>query len=83
MPKSVNLSLEFTEFLNLVQYTQALPEECDPELKYLRNILWQKLDRMVEHDLYTQYKTSPTAEQREKARQSYLDRKGILPDFRY
>lgn len=81
--KNVNLTISFTEFIKLVQYTQALPEDADPELQYLRNILWQKLDKMVEHDLYTQYKTACSAEQREKARQDYLDKKCIPEPFRY
>ena len=43
-----------------------------------------KLDKMVMHDLYTKSKDSNlTEEEREKARQDYLDRKGIHTDFRY
>lgn len=43
-----------------------------------------KLDKMVLHDLYTKSKdTSLSDAEREKARQDYLDRKGIHTDFRY
>ena len=43
-----------------------------------------KLDKMVLHDLYTKSKdTSLSEEEREQARQDYLDRRGINKDFRY
>ena len=43
-----------------------------------------KLDKMVLHDLYTKSKdTTLTDEEREKARQEYLDHKGIHKAFRY
>ena len=38
---------------------------------------------LVMHENYTKYKTAPTAEEREKARQEYLDAKGIHPSFRW
>ena len=45
--------------------------------------LQKKLDAMVNRNLYTKYKTAPTAAEKEQARQEYLDRKGYLPDFRW
>ena len=33
--------------------------------------------------LYAQYKTAPTEEQREQARQEYLDRRGVPESFRW
>lgn len=41
------------------------------------------MNTMVERELYTKSKTAPTEEEREKARQAYLDRRGILADFRW
>ena len=35
------------------------------------------------HELYEKYKTAPSEEEREKARQEYLDRRGVHPDFRW
>ena len=43
----------------------------------------QKLDAMLRHELYAQYKTAPTEEQREQARQEYLDRRGVPESFRW
>ena len=45
--------------------------------------LEQKMNTMVERELYTKSKTAPTEEEREKARQEYLDRRGIQADFRW
>lgn len=43
-----------------------------------------KLDKMVLHDIYSKSKdTSLTEKEREKARQEYLDHKGIRKNFRY
>ncbi len=43
----------------------------------------RKLDAMLDRQIYSEYKTAPTEEQREKARQEYLDRRGIPKDFRW
>ena len=45
--------------------------------------LEQKMNAMVERELYTKSKTAPSEEEREKARQEYLDRWGIQADFRW
>ena len=81
--KSVRLELPMEDFITLVQYTQQLPDGSAPELMKLKDVLWRKLDKMVEHELYTKFKTAPTEEAREKARQEYLERRGILTSFRW
>lgn len=43
----------------------------------------QKLDAMLNRQLYSQYKTAPTEEQREQARQEYLDRRGVPESYRW
>ena len=46
--------------------------------------LESKLDKMVLHDLYSKSKdTNLTDKERERARQEYLDRKGVHTNFRY
>ena len=45
--------------------------------------LEQKLDALVRHELYAKYKTAPTEEEREKARQEYLDERGVRESFRW
>ena len=41
------------------------------------------LDAMLNRQLYSQYKTAPTEEQREQARQEYLDRRGVPQSYRW
>ena len=45
--------------------------------------LEQKLDSLVRHELYAKYKTAPTQEEREKARQEYLEKRGVPDSFRW
>lgn len=48
----------------------------------IRRQLNSKLDKMITRELFTKYKRTPTGAEREQARQEYLDRRGILSDFR-
>jgi hypothetical protein len=55
-----------------------------PELEeQIKKGIYDKLDRQINHELYSKYKTAPTEEQKEKARLEYLDRVGIHKDFRW
>ena len=42
-----------------------------------------KLEAMIRRDSYTKYKTAPTEEEKEKARNEYLDRRGVPESFRW
>jgi hypothetical protein len=66
--------------LNGKKYFQLGQEELRPEIE---KGLEQKLDAMVKRELYTKYKTAPTEAEKEEARQKYLDKVGMLKDFRY
>ncbi len=76
--KQVQISEDL--FLSLVKY--HILKYYNEEEKIV-NQLNEKLDRMVNRNLYTKYKTAPTEEEKEKARQEYLDRKGIHSSFRW
>ena len=43
----------------------------------------QKLDAISKRSYYTEYKTADTDEEKEQARQKYLDAVGMHKDFRY
>ena len=76
--KNVQISKEL--FLALLHY------HLDGEDEYADEIvqgLEQKLEAMLRRDLYAKYKTAPTEEQREQARQEYLDRRGVPESFRW
>ena len=53
--------------------------EIDDVLPEIKKGLEEKLEAMVRRDLYTKYKTAPTEEEREKARQEYLEKVGMAP----
>ena len=75
---NVQISMEL--FTDMVKYFLLGQEERLPEIQ---KGLEQKLDTMVNRELYTQYKTAPTEAERNKARRDYLDRRGVLEDFRW
>jgi actin-related protein len=80
MPKNVQISQE--TFINLIKYF-CLDNTSVELQKAITEDLEAKLDKLIQHETYTQYKTSSNAEEREKARQQYLEQKGIHKDFRW
>lgn len=75
--KNVQISEEL--FYALLKYHLLGVEEYQLEIQ---KGLEDKLDSMVKRQLYSTYKTAPT-EEREKARQEYLDKVGVKQDFRW
>ena len=51
--------------------------------KFIRDALNAKIDAMVAREYYSAYKTSPSPQKREEARQDYLNHKGIHQNFRW
>ena len=77
MMKNVQISQEL--FVALLHYHLSGEHEYE---EIIEQGLEQKLDAMLRHELYAQY-TAPTEEQREQARQEYLDRRGVPESFRW
>ena len=75
-----NVQIPYDLFLALLQHHLMMEDGYEDEIRYG---LEQKLEAMVRHEWYGKYKTAPTPEEREKARQEYLDRRGIQADFRW
>ena len=76
--KNVQISEEL--FVALLKYHLVEMDDVLPEIK---KGLEEKLEAMVKRDLYTKYKTAPTDEEREKARQEYLEKVGMHRSFRW
>lgn len=76
--KNVQISQEL--FVTLLHYHLSGENEYE---EIIEQGLEQKLDAMLRHELYAQYKTAPTEEQREQVRQEYLDRRGVPESFRW
>lgn len=82
MAKEKQIQISQSLFIELVKY--HLMENHEPTQEgFIKTELSAKMDAMVKHELYTQYKTAPTEEEKEKARQQYLDKVGIPSDFRW
>ena len=66
--KSVQIPYDL--FIDLAMYHLRGEDDFEEEI---RQGLEKKLDAMLNRQLYSQYKTAPTEEQWEQARQEYLD----------
>lgn len=67
-------------FYMLIKYFMGNQEDLREDIEHqIRN----KLDRIVQRELYTEFKKAESPEKREKARLLYLDNKGIPEDFRW
>ena len=76
--KSVQIPYDL--FVDLVLYHLNSENDFDEEI---RQGLEQKLDAILNRQLYSQYKTAPTEEEREQARQEDLDRRGVPQSYRW
>lgn len=76
--KSVQIPYDL--FVDLVLYHLNSENDFDEEI---RQGLEQKLDAILNRQLYSQYKTAPTEEEREQARQEDLARRGVPQSYRW
>lgn len=65
----------------LQEFSEA--DELEDLHQEISRAIEKKLDAMAMRQIYSQSKTATTAEEREQARQEYLNRKGIHKDFRW
>lgn len=80
MAKNVQMPLE--SFLKLVRYFYI--ENHEKELyEEIKKDIEHKIDSLAKHELYTQYKTADTEQEREQARKKYLDMVGMKDSFRW
>ncbi|MCD8198103.1 MAG: complexin-2 [Lachnospiraceae bacterium] len=75
-----NIQIPYDLFVSLLRYHLLEINDCEAEIQIG---LEKKLDALVMHDLYSRSKAAPTAEEREKARQEYLDKRGVPDSFRW
>lgn len=81
MNRSKQAQIPLETLYSLFKY--FLIEKTEEDEKHITKALESKLEAMVRHDLYTKSKVAETDEEREKARQEYLDRIGMHKDFRW
>ena len=75
-----NVQIPFELFCQLLQYHLMENHNLENSIK---QGLEKKLDAMVMHELYGKAKSAVTLEEREKARQEYLNRRGVAEEFRW
>lgn len=78
MSKTVQITQEL--FFQLCRHHLM---DCHDNQDAITQALNDKLDALVQRDLYTKYKTAPTQEQRDQARKNYLDKRNIPEDYRW
>ena len=76
--KNVQISQKL--FVALVKYHLL---EMYEEEEGIRKELTSKMDAITKREIYSKYKTAHSEEEREKARQEYLERVGIPESFRW
>ncbi len=77
------VQIPYDLFLALLRYHLTDDEVYDEDLEEIRQGLQKKLDAILARDLYSRYKTAPTQQEQEAARQAYLDRRGVPESFRW
>lgn len=80
MGKSIQIPQEL--FLQLCKFHLADLKDLETSEAIYKG-LSDKIDQMARRELYSTYKTAESAEEREKARQAYLDQIGLHKNFRW
>ena len=75
-----NIQISEQLFFSLIKYHLV---DMESELPEIKKGLMDKMDAMVMRELYSKYKTAPTEEEKQKARQEYLDKRGVPDSFRW
>lgn len=75
-----NIQIPEELFIALMKYHLLDMEDVQPEIK---KGLMDKMDSIAMRLLYSKYKTAPTEEEKQKARQEYLDKRGVPESFRW
>ena len=75
-----HIQIPETLFIALVKYHLL---ELEEDLPAIRKGLMDKMDSMMMRELYSNYKTALTQEEKEKARKEYLDKRGVPDSFRW
>lgn len=81
MQKNIQIPMDL--FLQLVRYHYL--NDTDPELPVtIKKGIEDKLEAIIRHQIYSDSKNKAISpEEREKARQRYLDRVGVRDSFRW
>ncbi|WP_035623041.1 hypothetical protein [Clostridium beijerinckii] len=81
MNKSKQIQIPEELFAALLRYFNGGNDENTA--KFIKDGLNAKIDAIIAREYYSEYKTAPSPQKREEARQDYLNHKGIRQNFRW
>lgn len=76
-----NVQISGDLFIDICSYFLDDDSPRDLQADNIRKQILDKLDKLIARELFTEYKRTPTGEEREKARRAYLERVGVSSDF--
>lgn len=79
---SRQIQIDWELFLDLYDFFFSDEASEGYEADKIRNQMSEKIDKIINRELFSKYKRSPTGAEREAARQEYLNHKGISKSFR-
>lgn len=79
---SRQVQIDWELFLDLYDFffSDEAPESYEAD--EIRKKLSEKVDKIINRELFSKYKRSPTGAEREAARQEYLNHRGISKSYR-
>lgn len=83
MEKTKKLMIDQSLFTDLCIYAVQNADLNDPRYLRIEKGIRDKLEAMARHELYTQYKSGATEEERDMARMKYLEKVGIPLSFQW
>lgn len=75
-----NIQIPQELFIRLIRFHLF---DMDEDADLIKKGLEDKMERLARHEIYSKSKTASSEEEKEKARQEYLDRVGMHQDFRW
>lgn len=81
--KTVQIPLKLFLYCYLLLADDTFEDNSGEIYQKTKRLLKSKFDAITRHNLYTTYKTAETEEEKEIARQKYLNEVGVLEEFRY
>ena len=75
-----NIQIPQELFIRLIRFHLF---DMDEDADLIKKGLEDKMERLAGHEIYSKSKTASSEEEKEKARQEYLDMVGMHQDFRW
>lgn len=76
-----NVQVSGDLFIDICSYFLGDDAPRDLQADNIRKQILDKLDKLITRELFSEYKRTPTGDEREKARRAYLERVGVSRDF--